>query len=143
MIETHSNLWIASLDLAHHLRTCGYWFTVTKGAAAHTAFKTREGLILWLHERGLKLCDPLPAIRVPGSLHIKGQYRTECHFTVNEVTAWYALRPVIESRTLSNGDYVEAKITEDADGIRTVHTLNPNIRSRHVFDYHESDKMMS
>jgi hypothetical protein len=45
------------------------------------------------------------------------------------------------SRDLSNGDWTLAIITKDEQGIKTVHTLNPNCRDRPVFDYRESRAM--
>ena len=39
----------------------------------------------------------------------------------------------MSTATLSNGDYTVARITEEA-GVCTVHTLNPNVKTRVVFD---------
>lgn len=52
-----------------------------------------------------------------------------------------SIRAVFETRTLSNGDYVLAKVTTE-NGVRTIHTLNPNVHERYVFDYAESDAML-
>jgi len=54
---------------------------------------------------------------------------------------FYALPTVVRSKTLSNGDYVEAHICVE-DGVRVVYTLNPNVRDRKVFDYRDAAKEM-
>jgi len=118
-----------------HARTCGYWYTVTSGSMAHTAFVTLEGLERWARERGLVL----PVLSEPGDGEsIGGEYRTESHTVLEQfgqiVGEW--------TRTLSNGDYVDAIISHDDDGVRTVHTLNPNVKTRRVFDYVESRNLM-
>lgn len=136
-----SKLYAASLTAAQHERTCGYWFTVTNGAVAHTAFTTRAGLDRWLAERGLTLESELPEAGTSGLARIAGQYRTAFHgeFLSDDPADsmapgdFYSLRPVMATAALSNGEYTLALITEAA-GIRTVHTLNCNVRSRVVFD---------
>ncbi len=138
MIRTHKSLDVCHLDVDSHRRTCGYWFTVTSGCTAHTAFATRRGLNLWLAERGLTLASPIDM--QPSHAFIIGEYRTRSY--LHDAADFYGLKG-LETRTLSNGDYVRAIITTDDDGIRTVHTLNPNIRDRQVFDYRESNKLMS
>jgi len=92
----------------------------------------------YLQERGLKLAGSLD--EAPSGCHIEGTYRTESHrYDADTFEQLQGER----SRTLSNGDWVEAVITLDADGVRTVHTLNPNVRTRRVYDYRESLAMMS
>lgn len=138
--QVHGNLWAASLTQESHERTCGYWFTVTSGAIAHTAFATRAGLDRWLSERGLSLENDLPAAGTFGSTRIAGEYRTESHgefvsedsFEMGEGD-WSLVDPILATADLSNGDYTMALITEE-DGVRTVHTLNPNVKTRVVYD---------
>lgn len=137
MTQTHDSLRASRLNHAMHKQTCGYWYTVTSGSFAHTAFATRAGLDRWLEERGLKLVDPLDD--EPSHSKIDGTYRSCSHLHDSES---FPLIAGERSRTLSNGDWVEAIISQDADGIRTVHTLNPNVRDRKVFDYTESRLMM-
>lgn len=142
MKQTHSNLWLTVLTLEQHLRTCDYWYCVTESHMAHTAFKTERGLRRWLEERGLKLSEPLTPPGTWSSQKIEGKYHTNSHFGYEDFKDFHKLADVVcETRTLSNGDYVVAKITEGRDG-RTVHTLNPN-EPRHEFDYAESREMMS
>lgn len=140
MHRTHTNLSVCSLDPTSHARTCGYWYVVQESAGPHTAFATRAGFEKWMAERGLSLDGTLPDAPEWGFCRIAGSYRTHCHFT--DADAFPGLGG-LRSRTLSNGDYVEAIITTDADGVRTVHTLNPNVRDRRVFDYAESKALMS
>lgn len=141
--QVHGNLWASSLTQEAHERTCGYWFTVTSGACAHTAFTTRAGLDRWLSERGLALEGELPEAGTWGNTRIVGTYCAESHgdFVSDdyrdgmvEDEAWHSLEPVLATAALSNGDYTMALITEDAGGVRTVHTLNPNVRTRVVYD---------
>jgi hypothetical protein len=145
-IRTYDTLYAQSLTPEFHERTCGYWFTVTSyGATAHTAFATRAGLDRWLNERGLALERDLPDYSdgtVPGRdkwhegmTRITGTYRTEYHgehvsddpcdgMTEGD---WPPAHPVAATAEMSNGRYTLA-------GIRTVHTLNPNVRTRIEFD---------
>lgn len=138
MRQTHSNLTVARLSPEQHSRTCDYWYTVTSNSSPHTAFVTRAGLDRWFQERGLHLESPLSDTEW-NWVQIEGAYCTESH--LRDASIFPTLKGVY-TRTLSNGDWVEAIITQDDDGIRTVHTLNPNIRGRKVFDYQESCKMM-
>jgi hypothetical protein len=121
-----------------HRRTCGYWYTVTSGCTAHTAFATRAGLDRWLSERGLTLCGTLDS--EPSHCAINGEYITTSH--LHDAASFEQIEGQ-RTRTLSNGDYVEAILTRGDDGIVTVHTLNPNVRDRKTFDYRESRAMMS
>ena len=135
---THGKLHVSRLNREMHLRTCGYWYTVTSDGMAHTAFATRAGLDRWLMERGLELDGPLDA--EPSHCRINGSYRKTSHLYDAES---FELIEGERTRDLSNGDWVEAIVTTDADGLRTVHTLNPNVRTRKVYDYRESNAMMS
>ena len=56
-----ADLRATALTLGQHGRTCGYWYTVTSGATAHTAFAARAGLDRWLRERNLTLAGQLQA----------------------------------------------------------------------------------
>lgn len=138
MVTTYDRLHVCRLTPEQHARTCGYWYTVQSRCTAHTAFATRAGLDRWLSERGLTLTNELPA---EGDwCEIIGSYRTDSHLChASALDLFTGLR----TRTLSNGDYVEAVITTDEDGLRTVHTLNPNVRNRFTFDYRESETLMS
>ena len=135
MRNTNSGMWAYAIDPEFRQRThCGpYWYLVHAGAFSHTAFITRRGLNLWMDERGLKLENELPAQATHGASRIVGEYREAMHMDYNH---FHALIPIIETRALSNGEWTLAKITQDADGLRTVHTLNPNMRARQVFEYH-------
>lgn len=142
MKQTHNNLDVTVLNDSQHRRTCNYWFVVTSGASPHTAFETKAGLLEWMMERGLCLSKALTKAGTWSTQRIHGSYRTESHYGDDSVAEFDAITAYIDTRTLSNGDYVEAKITIDPDGIRTVHTLNPNVHTRHVYDYAESSAMM-
>lgn len=133
---TYSRLYVASLDREAHERTCGYWYTVTCGAMAHTAFSTRAGLDRWLSERGLKLENDL----LDRHTRIIGSYRER---PSADVDAFYAITALIETAVLSNAQYTLGKITEDESGVRTVHYLTAYVKARQVFDYQRTREQMS
>lgn len=137
-MNSYSNLSVCVLTEEQHERTCNYWFTVTDHATPHTAFTTKRGFMRWLNERGLSLSQPLTDPGTWSYQKIIGSYNTVSHMSTDE---FEALTPIIVTRTPSNGDYVVAKITEE-NGVRTVHTLNPNVK-RKVYNYFTSKKMMS
>lgn len=141
MIWPYSSLHATALTPEMHERTCGYWYTVTNGAMAHTAFATRAGLDRWLRERNLKLAVELPSEHgLWGTTRIVGGYRERSHMIEAE---FYAVDPVVITPVLSNGDYTLGLIDEDANGLRTVHHLNPNVRTRLVFDYKRTREQMT
>lgn len=133
-----------------------YPYIVINGAMSHTAFMTRAGLDRWLGERGLTLENDLPEEGTFGTTRVLGQYRTESHgmFSATsdephrmiEDDAWSQIRPVVITAAMSNGRWTLGLISEE-DGIRTVHTLNPNVKSRIQVDgisgYRAMHKLMS
>jgi hypothetical protein len=143
----YRNMQVTALTPEQHEQTCGYWYTVTCGATAHTAFATKTGLRRWLEERGLKLPEALPAKRGEfATMPVIGEYYSTSHGETNPATksyddpefrhlpmipgdAWHALKPAIITAGLSNARYTLFLITE-TDGVRTVHHLNPNVESR-------------
>lgn len=138
MKRTYTALWCTRLSADSHRRTCGYWYTVTQSTMAHTAFRSREALDLWLSDRGLML--PAPMDNPEGDwCGIVGTYREHVHMID---PAEFDKIEGLQTRDMSNGEWTKAIISTDADGIRTVHTLNPNIRTRTVYDYAESNLMM-
>ncbi len=133
-MSTRDNLHLITCDQERHDRTCGYWYLIQSRAMSCTAFARRESFLQYLNERGLSLSESMPAHTEWSSQHISGQYREQMHMSYDEFFALVGSR----TRTLSNGQYTLAIITSDDDGIRTVHTLNPNCHDRPVFDYTES-----
>ena len=132
--RTHSKLTVCCLTAQQHAQTCGYWYLVQENCGPHTAFETISGLMTWLTERGLALVEDLPASRDRYHwMDIKGSYRTLYHGSYDVFFALQGER----TRTLSNGDVTLAIITTDDDGLRTVHTLNPNCRDRPVWNNRE------
>ncbi len=130
-VETYSNFWLTCLDPEWHERTCNYWYTVTSGALAHTAFRTAEELTTWLDERGLRLTDTLPKERgTYKAIRVEGSYRKASYL---DVDSFNAIHPIREIAVLDNAQYTLGKVTEDEDGIRTVHYLNCNIKERVIF----------
>ena len=141
----HASLHVTALDPDMHEQTCNYWYTVTSNWTAHTAFTTKAGLLRWLEERGLSLDGELPETRGEwANVAITGEYYTTSHgeFSPTEDDPYRmvagnefgAIEPLVTTWTLSNGDYTLALIDE-TDGVRTVHTLNPNVRDRITADH--------
>lgn len=120
-----------------------YPYIVTNGAMSHTAFMTRAGLDRWLSERGLTLENDLPEEGTFGTTRVLGTYRDESHgmFSATEDEphrmieddTWGKLRPVLATAVGSNAEYTLGLITEER-GIRTVHYLNVNVKTRIIFD---------
>lgn len=135
--RTYSGMWLCSLTAEQRERTCSYWYTVTTyGATPHTAFRTKAALLRWLDLTGLSVDDNIPEHGTGGSFRIKGEYREE--MLLHDAASFYSLEGV-RTRAMSNGDYVDAIVTTDPyDGLRTIHTLNPNVKNRRVYNHQES-----
>lgn len=140
----YARMQVTALTPEQHERTCNYWYTVTCGASAHTAFTTKAGLLRWLAERGLSLPAELPAERGTfASMPVTGEYYAASHGEFSPTDAapyrmvaddeWHDLVPVVITAAMSNGRWTLAKITE-TEGVRTVHTLNCNVKSRLIAD---------
>ncbi len=125
-IREFDNLHATALNREMHERTAGYWYTVTCGATAHTAFRTRQELDQWLSERGLVLAQPLPTSGEWATTPVIGRYRS---VSDRDPERFESLEPVLLTTTLDNGESVPAKITEE-DGVRAVHVVNVNYRHR-------------
>lgn len=124
-IREFDNLHATALNREMHERTAGYWYTVTCGATAHTAFRTQDELHQWLTERGLALAAVLPAtVGEWATTAVLGSYRSNMD---RDRDRFNALVPTLETTVWDNGERVPAKITEEG-GIRTVHYLNVNYR---------------
>ena len=124
-------LHLCGLSPEQHARTCGYWYTVTEGSTAHTAFATERGLRLWLDQLGLSIAAPLPERGVWSSQPIIGTYSRASHMNVAEFRAL----PGAFVFVLDNGDYTEGCVTTATDGRRTLHHLNCNVSEREVYDH--------
>ena len=133
----YGNLSVVSLTKERHLKTCGYWFLVQSNIYAHTAFAKKEHLLQWLSDRGLTLQGELADAGTFSMVDVEGEYCKTSHMSYD---AFYAIpeRGSKRVRTLDNGQYTEAIITSNADGIANVNHLNCNLRDRQVYDYAES-----
>lgn len=141
-VREYDNLRATSLTREMHERTCGYWYTVTSGATAHTAFRTRDDLDWWLAERGLELGrgyrwvdgrhveSALADAGVASTAPIVGSYRKVSH---RDREAFDAIDPVFTVEILDNAERIRAKVTEDdtpSGVIRSIHYMNVNYRER-------------
>lgn len=129
MISTHNSLGLSCLTAEQRAKTCSYWYTLTSGSTAYTAFRTREALEFFLEIHQLKLRDPLPAkLGEHAYIPVEGETRTIMHREMEDM-------PTEGRRILhmSNGDHTLGLVTEDEKG-PVVHYLNPNA-DRLVFDH--------
>ena len=138
MLENYNDLSVIILDEDFHKQTCNYWYLVHNRCSSHVAFHTKGALLRWLGERGLELTEPLTEPGVHSFQQVKGEYNRESHLDEKE---FYALPVVALVGELSNGDFTLGIVTVDDKGIKTVHCLNPNVRSRPVFDYRACNKL--
>lgn len=138
--QRYDHLWLTVLTPEMHSRTCGYWYTVTDHATAHTAFRTIDAFRRWMLDRGLTLENESKLVpKEYGNFRIVGAYSRNCASV--EPWEWDELDGVVAVvRELSNGQYTTGKITVDENGERVVNYLNPNERWRQVYDYRESQQ---
>lgn len=138
MTRTYNNLTFASITPEQHARTCGYWYLVQQNHTPYTAFATLEAFYRWAGERGLSVDESkIPAKGQHSYQQISGSFREACHM---DPVAFNAIEGD-ETRQLDNGSYTAGKITTDADGLRTVHYLNCNVKERAILNYWESDAL--
>lgn len=135
-MTTYNKLTFISITPEQHARTCGYWYLVQNNHAPYKAFATLAAFYRWADERELSI-DTVPTHGVYSYQPITGQFREACYMDANALEAIQG----VETRQLDNAAYTLGKITTDADGVRTVHYLNCNVKTRPVFDYWQSDAM--
>lgn len=137
-MEIHEDLMLYCLDEQQNARTCNYWYTVRSKGLPHTAFNTEAGLRAWLGDRGLSAPESLPSRGSTGSFRIEGRYISNCTM---DVESFHGLLRDITSpqiRVLSNGEFTLGILTRNDDGVVCVNYLNPNVKSRMVFNYEQS-----
>ncbi|MEV0759548.1 hypothetical protein [Nocardia sp. NPDC050435] len=114
------------MDQDAHERTCGYWYTVRAGGTAHVAFRNTDDLEEWLTVCALALPLPVPYERGTSQFQqIIGCYNSISH---RDVQVFGAIQPIVCIPFLENAEYTLGKVTEDANGVRSVHFLNVNDR---------------
>jgi hypothetical protein len=136
-VQTHCSLSFARFDRIMRERHGNYWCVVESECRAHTAFRTPGGAMRWMQERGLALSEPVTEEGPYSYQRLIGSYREALHCSYDVFYSLVGTR----TREMSNGSYTMAIITNDEDGLRTVHTLNCNCADRPVYDYAESDKI--
>ncbi|MCA2967471.1 MAG: hypothetical protein INH43_03020 [Acidobacteriaceae bacterium] len=135
--RTYDNLWLITLTPEQHQRTCNYWYLVQQNFGPFTAFTTRAALLRWMEERGLSVdLEKVAPHKQHSSLPISGSFREAAY--LGDADTFQNIAADAETRQLSNAEYTLGKITHDEDGLRTVHYLNCNVRTRQVFNYQES-----
>lgn len=136
-VSTYDRLSVRLLTPEQHEKSCNYWYVVESRMTAHTAFNKRANLLAWLSLRGLEIEGLLPPQGEFAWLNVNGIYRRALHTD----PAVFDQISGIETRIMDNAKYTLGRITEDLDGIRTVHLLNINVNSRVEFDYEESQRL--
>jgi hypothetical protein len=91
----------------------------------------------WLKRRNLQLTADLPKEGEHSYQRLNGSFRTAMHMDDAE---FFALSGAW-GRIMSNGQYTLAIYTSDPDGLVTVHTLNPNVHSRPIYEYQLSVRL--
>lgn len=139
-VRTYDSMHLACLDEGMHRLTCSYWYTITEHVSPHTAFRTRLALLKFLELRGLAVDGELPEeMGTPACFRVRGSYRTAMHTSLSRFYS-HAPGAMFQTIAMSNGSYTLGLITEEADGLRTVHTLNPNV-VRPIFDWRACDAL--
>lgn len=134
--KTYSKLVLITFDQSLHDKSSNYWFAVRFECRSHIAFANRNALLTWLTDLNLSLERDLPADGEFSVQGLKGSYKT-CLWNCAE--GFNALRAQArETRVMSNAEYTVGLITEDAAGIKCVHTLNSGVPGFKLFDYKES-----
>ena len=137
MKSKYDNLSITSLTPEQKLRTCGYWYTVTNGSTAHTAFQTRDAALSWLRSLGLKIADDLAQEGQFQHQKIDGSYIRALIMTDED--GWNAI-PGIPTVALENGQYRPAKLDIVGD-VRVLYTCNANNKWAKKYNYNLCRKM--
>jgi hypothetical protein len=139
MDKLYTDLNFAQIEEWRAQRTCGpYFFLVHHGATSFTAFRSKEGFMRWLEDRGLELEKPLVPVGEFQYQRILGGYVDCCTMSVEEYEA-EKVRPGAKlTKVLCNGSWTEGVLTRQFGGRVCLHYLNPNVKSRKVFDYWEA-----
>lgn len=131
---TYRELRLCCMDEWAHNGSCGYWYSVTAQCMPHIAFRTKEQLLHWLDICGLTLPEPLPEERGTWrTMPVIGEYRKASYLGAPQVRAFEKIVPMLEIGLLDNAQYTLGKVTQDDDGLRTIHYLNCNEHSRVIF----------
>lgn len=133
------HLQVYHLNKEAQANTCGpYQFTVTQRASSFTAFRTRDEFERWLEERALALADPSVLDKPSTGCEILGYYREASHMCSRD--EFEQIASPQRGRAMSNARLTETIITTE-NGIRTIHTQNPNCKDRLEFDYNTGAKL--
>jgi hypothetical protein len=129
----YANMRVTRLGEESHNRTCGYWYTVTCGAMAFTAFRSRRALDMWMRRCNLQFEGLESNLDNAGdSVKIQNGFTHVCHW---RSTTMPAGEPV---PVMSNGEYVQG-VRAVEDGYVTIHFPNPNCPDKIVLDYRATD----
>lgn len=114
-------------------RKHSYWYLITSRGTSHTAFRTREGLMGWLHDRWLNVA--VPEGKGVFSVHtIEGSYTKKYVWSVAELSSKVGSKGI----TLDKGDYTDC-VFVNADGFITEYLCNPNVKDRVVYDSNDGN----
>lgn len=127
--ETHSHMTITRVDPINN--AYGYKYLIQDGCTSYKAFRTFKGLRSWLDDHNLHVKFMWRTKRTIAMFKIIGEIKSINTFDVEFMES---LKPDVHRVDLSNGDYVDHKILHFNGGSLVYH-LNPNVRSRKVYDY--------
>lgn len=134
----------------------GYTYLIHMNYASHHAFRTEEGFVNWMQERGLQVGEQITHLY--NTWIINGKYQEICLYAIEphlpdcsnvyNIRSWTAedlnqfgqKNNLRKSVILSNGDYTTCYIFEGTAWNRpneifnTIYYLNPNCK-REIHDY--------
>lgn len=116
----YKDFWLISITAEQRAKTCGYWYLIqTHGGTSHTAFRSKGALLRWLGEMNLNPTAYIPDEGVHSTQRVNGSYSV-----LYVDPAQVARMAGVAVRTLSNGRYVDARITRDHEGKTTLHVAH-------------------
>lgn len=140
-IEPNSKLAVICFTPEMHQNSNNYWYAVKRSGQSLTAFHSRQAFEEYLDVHGLSLKQPLPEERgTHAMIGIEGEYRV----AATSFEELCAIKADDYHLAIENGDFVAAKVTHDADGLRTSHYYHAGVVGmRYHFDYLSTQAAMN
>ena len=134
----YDNLLMAIIldEKERYRRGCGYKYVITSGSTAHTAFKTKAGLVAWMKDAGVTLGG---RFWMGTGVWLIGAYSREMMLDAAKFAEMRKSGLYRETVVMSNGDYTTGLVEKGEENI--IYYLNPNVKSREVHDYFETEKV--
>ena len=120
-VRHHGSLRVACLNAEAREQTIGYWYTVTSGATALTAFRTRDELLEWADVCGLTFAEEIPAENGERTtaVVVNGEYRRASHRTATSTRSSRSPTSSLSHRswTTANTPWAKSPKTPTASGL--------------------------